>query len=34
LPFDRLIKTFQLAELDAAERASVEGAVIKPVVIP
>jgi aryl-alcohol dehydrogenase len=34
LPFDRLIETFQLAELDAAERASVEGAVIKPVVIP
>jgi aryl-alcohol dehydrogenase len=34
LPFDRLIETFGLAELDAAERASVEGAVIKPVVIP
>jgi aryl-alcohol dehydrogenase len=34
LPFDRLIETFGLAEIDAAERASVEGAVIKPVVIP
>lgn len=33
-PFDRLIEEFPLAEIDEAERASLEGRVIKPVLRP
>ena len=33
-PFDRLIKTFPLADINAAEKASLGGDVIKPVLLP
>jgi len=33
-PFDRLIEKFPLAEIDEAERASLSGKVVKPVLIP
>jgi aryl-alcohol dehydrogenase len=33
-PFDRLIETFPLAEIDAAEEASLSGRVVKPVLLP
>jgi aryl-alcohol dehydrogenase len=33
-PFDRLIEQFPLAEIDAAEEASLSGRVIKPVLRP
>jgi len=33
-PFDRLIKTFSLGEINEAERASLSGEVIKPILIP
>jgi aryl-alcohol dehydrogenase len=33
-PFDRLIETFALGDIDAAERAAREGKVIKPVLVP
>jgi aryl-alcohol dehydrogenase len=33
-PFDRLIRTFPLAEIDGAERASLAGEVVKPVLLP
>jgi aryl-alcohol dehydrogenase len=33
-PFDRLIQKFPIAEIDAAERASLAGEVVKPVVLP
>jgi aryl-alcohol dehydrogenase len=33
-PFDRLIEEFPLAEIDAAEEASLSGRVIKPVLRP
>jgi aryl-alcohol dehydrogenase len=33
-PFDKLIKTFRLDEINEAERASVDGTVIKPVLLP
>ena len=33
-PFDRMITTFKLSEVNEAERASLSGAVIKPVLIP
>jgi aryl-alcohol dehydrogenase len=33
-PFDKLIKTFRLDEINEAERASVDGSVIKPVLLP
>jgi aryl-alcohol dehydrogenase len=34
LPFDRLIQTFPLAEINAAEKASLSGEVVKPVLLP
>ena len=33
-PFDRLIETFPLSEINAAEQASLSGRVIKPVLLP
>lgn len=33
-PFDRLIETFPLSEINAAEEASLSGRVVKPVLIP
>ncbi|EFC84110.1 NAD(P)-dependent alcohol dehydrogenase [Parafrankia sp. EUN1f] len=33
-PFDRLIETFPLAEINAAEEASLSGKVVKPVLLP
>lgn len=33
-PFDRMISTFPLSELDAAERAAAAGEVVKPVLLP
>lgn len=33
-PFDRLIETFPMSEINAAEQASLSGRVIKPVLIP
>jgi aryl-alcohol dehydrogenase len=33
-PFDKLIKTFRLDEINEAERASADGSVIKPVLLP
>ncbi|HEX3784864.1 MAG TPA: NAD(P)-dependent alcohol dehydrogenase [Pseudonocardiaceae bacterium] len=33
-PFDKLIRTFPLAEINAAEKASISGEVIKPVLLP
>ncbi|OAA27692.1 aryl-alcohol dehydrogenase [Frankia sp. EI5c] len=33
-PFDRLIETFPLAEINEAEKASLSGAVVKPVLLP
>jgi aryl-alcohol dehydrogenase len=33
-PFDRLIKTFPLADINLAEKASLAGDVIKPVLLP
>jgi aryl-alcohol dehydrogenase len=33
-PFDRLITTYDLASIDEAEQASVDGDVIKPVLLP
>lgn len=33
-PFDRLVKTFPLAEINEAEAASLSGQVVKPVLIP
>lgn len=33
-PFDRLIRTFPLAKIDEAERASLAGEVVKPVLLP
>jgi aryl-alcohol dehydrogenase len=33
-PFDRLIEEFPLSEIDAAERSSLAGGVIKPVLRP
>ncbi|MCK9900905.1 alcohol dehydrogenase [Parafrankia colletiae] len=33
-PFDRLIETFPLAEINTAEKASLSGAVVKPVMLP
>ncbi|NLA34952.1 MAG: NAD(P)-dependent alcohol dehydrogenase, partial [Actinobacteria bacterium] len=33
-PFDRLIETFPLSEINEAEEASLSGRVIKPVLIP
>jgi len=33
-PFDRLIETFPLSEIDAAEQASANGRVVKPVLLP
>ena len=33
-PFDRLIETFTLSQIDEAEQASLDGSVIKPVLLP
>lgn len=33
-PFDRLIETFPLSEINEAEKASLEGRVVKPVLLP
>jgi len=33
-PFDKLIKTFRLDEINEAEHASADGSVIKPVLLP
>ncbi len=33
-PFDRLIKTYTLSQIDEAEQASLDGSVIKPVLLP
>lgn len=33
LPFDRLITTFDLADINAAEAASIDGSVVKPVLV-
>jgi aryl-alcohol dehydrogenase len=33
-PFDRLIKTFPLADINLAEKASLSGEVVKPVLLP
>jgi aryl-alcohol dehydrogenase len=33
-PFDRLVQTFPFADIDRAERASLSGEVVKPVLIP
>jgi aryl-alcohol dehydrogenase len=33
-PFDRLVETFPLAEIDAAEQSSLAGGVVKPVLVP
>jgi aryl-alcohol dehydrogenase len=33
-PFDKLITTFRLDEINEAERASADGSVIKPVLLP
>ena len=33
-PFDRLVKTFALSDIDAAEAASLSGEVVKPVLLP
>ena len=32
-PFDRLLETFSLADIDLAEEASLSGKVIKPVLL-
>ncbi len=34
LPLERIIKTFPLADINAAEQASADGSVIKPVIVP
>jgi len=34
LPLERIIKTFPLADINAAEQASLDGSVIKPVLVP
>ena len=34
LPFDRLIETFPLQDINRAEQASLSGAVVKPVLLP
>jgi aryl-alcohol dehydrogenase len=33
-PFDRLVRTYPLSEINAAEADSVSGATIKPVLLP
>ena len=33
-PFDRLIRKFPLSQIDEAERASLAGEVVKPVLLP
>ncbi|MEY2570073.1 MAG: aryl-alcohol dehydrogenase, partial [Acidimicrobiaceae bacterium] len=33
-PFDRLIKTYPLADITLAEKASLSGDVVKPVLLP
>lgn len=33
-PFDRLIKTYTLSQIDEAEQASLDGSVIKPLLLP